>query len=281
MTRWVWFDERGRVRAVGPVHRHAPAAGDEPHDLVAGDGGAAAGQAHHHVVEALDVDADGPGPQGPRRVRRPGGGDGQLLLAAPQLPLDPLGDRPGRHVALADRGVERLEVVVVQRGRDLAQRRGLGQLLDRQPLLVERLGQVVAAGVDRVDAPLPGEPLADLAARPRRVDELQPVEARPRPLDLAGEHLDGVPRAQHRVEGRQAAVQAGADAAMADLGVDRVREVDRRRPGRERHHLALRGEDEDLVLLEVDLQGLHELGRVVGVLLPVDHPLQPGQVLGR
>ena len=43
---------------------------------------------------------------------------------------------------------------------------------------------------------------------------------------------------------------------VADLGVDRVGEVDRRRAARQREDLALGREDEDLVLLEVDLQRL-------------------------
>ena len=52
-------------------------------------------------------------------------------------------------------------------------------------------------------------------------------------------------------------------------------------PGRQRDDPALGREDEDLVLFEVDLQALHELGRVGRLLLPVDDPLQPDEVLGR
>ncbi len=68
---------------------------------------------------------------------------------------------------------------------------------------------------------------------------------------------------------------------MADLRVDRVREVDRRRARRQRDHAALRREDEHLVLFEVDLQALHELAGIGGVLLPVDDALEPHQILGR
>ena len=49
----------GGVGAVGAVHRHAAAAGDEAHDLVAGHRRAAPRQPHHHVVEPLDVHAGG------------------------------------------------------------------------------------------------------------------------------------------------------------------------------------------------------------------------------
>ena len=117
--------------------------------------------------------------------------------------------------------------------------------------------------------------------RLRRVDELQPVAARARALDLAGEDLDGVARRERGVERHEAAVDPGADAPVADVGVDRVGEVDRRGAGGERDDLALGREDEDLVVLEVDLQRLHELAGVGGLLLPVDHALQPEQVLGR
>ena len=51
-------------------------------------------------------------------------------------------------------------------------------------------------------------------------------------------------------------------------------------PGGEGDHLALGREDEHLVVLEVDLQGLHELAGVAGLLLPVDHPLEPEHVVG-
>ena len=71
------------------------------------------------------------------------------------------------------------------------------------------------------------------------------------------------------------AVDLRADAAVADLRVDLVREVQRRRAAGERLHLALRGEHEDLVLEQVDLQGLHELLGVLRVLLPVEHRAQP------
>ena len=88
------------------------------------------------------------------------------------------------------------------------------------------------------------------------------------------------PDDQRRVERDEPTVDPGPDAPVPDLGVDRVGEVHRVGAGRHRHDLALRREDEDLVLLEVDLQGLHELGRVLGLLLPVHEPLEPDEVVG-
>src|SRR5205807_6277504 len=112
-------------------------------------------------------------------------------------------------------------------------------------------GHLGAAGLDGVLAALAAEPLADLVAGPRRNGDLQPVARRARARDLRREDLDRVSRRQLRVERYQPAVDARADAAMADLGVDRVGEVDRRGLDGERDHGALRGEHEDRVLLEV------------------------------
>ncbi len=71
------------------------------------------------------------------------------------------------------------------------------------------------------------------------------------------------------------AVDLGPDAAVADVGVDLVGEVQRRGAGGKRLDLALRREDEDLVLEQVGLQGLGELLRVRDVLLPVHQLLEP------
>ena len=76
---------------------------------------------------------------------------------------------------LADRRVQRFDIGVVQRGGDILQRRRVRQLLDRKALLAERLGQLLAPALDRVDASFTGEPLPDLRARLRRAHELQPV----------------------------------------------------------------------------------------------------------
>ena len=53
-------------------------------------------------------------------------------------------------------------------------------------------------------------------------------------------------------ERHDAAVDLGPDAAVADVGVDGVGEIDRRRPGRQALHLALGREDVDLVVEQVD-----------------------------
>ena len=76
-----------------------------------------------------------------------------------------------------------------------------------------------------------------------------------------------------------AAVDLRADRAVADVGVDGVGEVDRRRVGRQHLDLALRREDVDLVVEEVGAEGLEELARVGLVLLPVHQLADPGEPL--
>src|SRR5204863_520173 len=79
--------------------------------------------------------------------------------------------------------------------------------------------------------------------------------------DLGGEDLHEVAALQPVVERDDPAVDLRADHTVADVGVNRVGEVDRRRARRQYLHLALRREDVDLVREEVGAEGLEELAR--------------------
>ena len=74
-------------------------------------------------------------------------------------------------------------------------------------------------------------------------------------------------------------VDLRAHAAVADVGVDLVGEVERRGAGAERLDLALRREHEHLVLEEVCLERLSELLRIGQLLLPVEQMPQPLDLL--
>src|SRR6187455_1230944 len=104
----------------------------------------------------------------------------ELLLPAAQVALHALHNCLGREVPFADGGVQGLEVGVVELRGDLGHRRRRGQLLNRHPLAPQRLDELVATGVDRIDAALTREPLADLGTGARRLHELEPVAARAR-----------------------------------------------------------------------------------------------------
>ena len=135
------------------MHRYSASSSDETHDLVARHRSAAARQPHHDVVETFDVDARA-GVVTAARTRRPGDGRGQLLLTTAQLSLDALDDGLGRDVALTDARVQAIEIGVVELLGDIGQHGRARELLDRQRLATHRLDQILASGVDRVDAPL-------------------------------------------------------------------------------------------------------------------------------
>ena len=152
---------------------------------------------------------------------------------------------------------------------------------DRQALSAKRLGQLLATAFDGVLAAFALEPLADLGLGPRRLGDAQPVARRSGGVGLAGDDLDDVGRAQHRVERHETSVHLRAHAVVPDLGVHGVGEVDRRRALDERDDPALGREDVDLVLAEVELQGLEEGDRVVLFLFDVGEALHPGDSLAR
>src|SRR5215210_5229402 len=95
----------------------------------------------------------------------------------------------------------------------------------------------------------------------------------------SGQDLDDVAVAKSGAERHHLAVDAGADALVADVGVDRVGEVDGCRVARERLDLAARGEDVDLLRIQLDLEVLEKLLRIVHLLLPLEQLAQPYEVL--
>ncbi len=179
--------------------------------------------------------------------------------------------------AVADRRVEVVERVVVVAARDL------GDLVrpdgrDRGPRQAAQLALERLTPVDDVlVAILALEPLPDLLAGVAGLDDLHPV-ARRAVLALGRHDLDDVAVLEPVVERHEAVVDLGPDRAVADVGVDPVGEVERRRAGRQVLDVALRGEHEDLVLEDVELDALDELGRVRHVALPVEQLAQPGQL---
>ncbi len=214
-------------------------------------------------------------PPGPLGQRRWGDrGQGQLGVVDDAQTHDHLG-RADR--AVADGGVEVVEVVEVVLPGDLDDPL-VADRLDRlagQPaeLALERL----AAVDDVVVALLALEPGPDLLPGVAGPDDVEPVARRP-VLALGRDDLDDVAVLQPVVERDQPVVDLRPDAAVTDVGVDPVGEVERRRAGRQVLDVALRGEHEDLVLEDVELDPLDELGRVGDLALPVHQLAEPGQL---
>ena len=130
-------------------------------------------------------------------------------------------------------------------------------------------------------APQPGELLAhglarraaDRGARLARRDE--PLPGGRRRLALRGDNLDLVAVAQLRQQRRDAAVELAADRVVAELGVNGVGEVDRRRRTRQRDHPALRREAKNLVVEHFELRMLEELLRAVALPEKLDGSAKP------
>ena len=75
---------------------------------------------------------------------------------------------------------------------------------------------------------------------------------------------------------RDLAVDLGADRHVADVGVHRIGEIDRRRAARQRDQLALRREAEHLVVEQFELGVLQKLFRVGAFGQQFDGAAQPG-----
>ena len=91
--------------------------------------------------------------------------------------------------------------------------------------------------------------------------------------------LDDVSGAQLVAQRNHASVDLGADASVADLGVNGVGEINGGGVARQDDHLALGREGVDLFGVEIDLQGGEKLGGIGDIALPLDHLAQPGQAL--
>ena len=222
-------------------------------------------------------------PLGSRRRRLVGDerlGDAALGLgglALLEALEDLVDDDLRRDLRAAERDVEVVGLAEAHLADDVGEQRRAGDLLRRQAGLAQVLLEQLAAGVLGVLAALGLEPLADLVARARRLDDRQPV-ARGTALALAREHLDAVAGLQLVGQRHDAAVDLGAHAAVAELGVDLVGEVQRRRADGQRLDLALWREDEDLLVDQVVLEVLDELLGIRQLLLPVEHRAQPAQL---
>ena len=160
---------------------------------------------------------------------------------------------------------------------DVGEQRRASDPLRRQAALADRVLELLAPAALGVLAALALQEGADLVARPAGPHHRQPV-ARGPALLLRGQDLDDVAGLELVVQRDDLAVHLRPDAAMADVGVNGVGEVERGRAGGEVLDLTLRREHEHLVLEQVDLQRLEELGRVL-VALRLEQLPQPGHLL--
>ena len=134
----------------------------------------------------------------------------------------------------------------------------------------------LAAELDRLLAFLVADEAAHSGARLAGGDEAQP--ARLRVLRFGGEDFDLVAILEHRPERHDAAVDLGADRAVAKVGVDGISEVDRGRALGQLDQLALRSEGEDAILVHRHPGVLEQLLGAFGMLEDLDEVVDPGHV---
>ena len=128
--------------------------------------------------------------------------------------------------------------------------------------------QQLAADLHGAPALVFVQPVLDLVAGARALDEREPVAAGL--VILLRDDLDDVAGAQLGAQRHHAAIDLGAHAGVAHFGVNRVGKIDRRAAGRNHHNFSLRREGVDLVGIEVHLQAGEEFVGVRHLLLPLD-----------
>jgi hypothetical protein len=250
-----------QVAAILAMDGDAASAGDEADDGIVGDRLAAGGEMGHEVVDALHDDIRGALQS--RLVRLARLGLDLLGLSrscAPRPDARPVRPRGRR----ARSRPEILAALEVEAGRELFQ---VGLLRDTQSAQLALQGG--AAALQMLIVILLLEPLAHPVAGPRRgqiaVMRAQPIAAG-RGV-LLGQDLDRLAAAQLVVQRHDPPVDARAAAAVADLRVDGVGEVERRGPLGQLDHLGLRGEHIDVDRLELGLEALEEAAGLVASFL--------------
>ena len=120
-------------------------------------------------------------------------------------------------------------------------------------------------------------PLANLAARARGVNKREPV-ARGR-VALLRDDFDHVAIGERVTQRNHLAIHFRAGALVADFGVDRVGEINRRGAARKDHHASFRREGVNLLGIEVHAQSREKFARLLHLLHPLDQMAHPDDAL--
>ena len=142
-----------------------------------------------------------------------------------------------------------------------------------QPLGAQRLRQHLLAQRQRLLLLEVLQVVPDLGACAPGAHDVEPARVGARAG--RGDDLDHVAALELGAQCGRLAVDRRGHRVVADVGVDRVGEVDRRGAARQRQDAAHRREDVDRVREQVDLDVLEELGRVARLVLDVQQRLQP------
>ena len=114
----------------------------------------------------------------------------------------------------------------------------LAKLAELQVMLPEFLLQEVLSESDALLALFGLDPVPDLGHRPRGDHKLQPVLAGM--VSRLGDDLDRIPVLELILQRNDVPVHLGADTLVADIRVDAVGKIDRRRPLGKGLHISVR-----------------------------------------
>src|SRR5580658_4554684 len=265
------------------MHGHALAASDISDDAFAADGIAALGAIDHQIVHALDAD-DGVSIRTARHARGLGNGFrlrrgrfGHLHGFRQHLPgRQLLQHLAGGILAVAQGGMQILDFAVAVIASD-ALETAFGYFAQLHAQSPGFLLQILLADLDGLQ-PLAGvDDVLDLVAGLGGLDQRQPILAGQ--VAGLGHNLDDVAIAQRIAQRHDTAVDLGAHAGLADIGVNGVSEIDGGGVARQHDHFTARGESVDFLGVKVHLEGGHELAGVLHVALPLDQMAQPGDAL--
>src|SRR5208282_6532754 len=134
-----------------------------------------------------------------------------------------------------------------------------------------------AADVGGLYALMEIDPLANLAARARGVNEREPIARRL--VTLLRDDLDHVAIRERVAQRNHRAIHFRADALMAHFGVHRVAEIDWSGAARQDDDAALGREGVNLFGIQVDAQGGEEFAGLLHFLHPLDQLAHPDDAL--
>ena len=137
---------------------------------------------------------------------------------------------------------------------------GAAEFFDAMPQRVQRLRQQVRAESSRFLVLFRLEEMADLRARLAGLDETKPVRVG-RGIRCS-ENFDAVTVAQFGTQRQVFVIDLARDAAVADIGMYGIGEVDSCRATRQREDFPFRRKDIDLAGKQIDLDVFQELGRI-------------------
>src|SRR5712675_1193399 len=233
------------VRTSASMNRDSPPARDVADDVVTGNGITALGAIHQKIIVAFDDEGS---------------------LAKAEHALDSFDQcrfgvfdwRFGAFHGIAENASKHLASGILAKSHGSVEVFNLGKpgigrhpqhlffwnLLEAAPEMARFLFQQALSHLHGFFALLQIDPVANFAARVRRLNNAQPIAARPVPL--LRENLDHIAANDFVAQGHHLPVNLGAHALMADLGVHQIGKINGSGTARELQHAALGSESVNL-----------------------------------